>query len=80
MESTIVISELGTLRWIWTDDLSELASEGAASIERASHVEPEGIQWVADLGPSGGPRLEGFAKRQDAIDAEIKWLQENRGL
>ena len=60
--------------------MAALASEGQAEIRRASHVEPDGITWTADMEPSGGPKLEGYARRQDAIDAEILWLQENRGL
>lgn len=34
-------------------------------------------QWQADLSPSNGPTLGPFHKRQDAIDAEIAWLNEN---
>ena len=80
MEHTIVVQENGTMQWIWTDELADLVGEGSAKIERASHVEPIGGQWFADLGPSGGPVLGGFLIRQDAIDAEIEWIKANRGL
>ena len=53
---------------------------GNVSIRRASHVEPEGDGWSADMSPVGGPVLSGFSKRQEAIDAEIKWMKSNRGL
>ena len=33
--------------------------------------------WQADLAPSNGPVLGPFRNRQDAIDAEIAWLQSN---
>ena len=33
--------------------------------------------WQADLAPSNGPVLGPFRNRQHAIDAEVRWLQEN---
>lgn len=36
--------------------------------------------WAADLRPSGGPVLEHFWSRQDAIRTELGWLRANRGL
>jgi len=33
--------------------------------------------WQADLAPSNGPVLGPFRRRQDAIDAEIAWLELN---
>ena len=80
MTHTITVQSDGSLQFIWTDDLAELVTLGTAEITRASHVEPVGTEWVADMGPSGGPILSGFAKRSDAIDAEIAWLKQNRGL
>ena len=80
MENTITILPGGTLKFIWTDDLADLLTEGNAEIVRASHVEPVGTEWEADMGPSGGPVLSGFTRRQDAIDAEVLWLKQNRGL
>jgi hypothetical protein len=35
--------------------------------------------WQADLAPSNGPVLGPFRRRQDAIDAEIAWLEANIG-
>jgi len=35
-------------------------------------------EWVVDLRPSNGPRLDGpFADRATAIEAEERWLSEN---
>ena len=76
----IVIDEGGTLRFIHDDALVGLLREGDARIERASHVEPggDGTQWIADLSPVSGPALGPFDLRQQALDAEIEWLNENR--
>mgnify|MGYP001562064851 FL=1 len=53
----------------------DLALLGAVSIRRASHVEPnpDGT-WSADLSPVSGPVLGSFAKRSEALRAEIDWL------
>lgn len=80
MEHTIAVQSDGSLQFIWTDELAELVTLGTAEITRASHVEPFGTEWRADMGPSGGPVLSGFVKRSDAIDAEVAWLKQNRGL
>lgn len=50
---------------------------GKIDVSRASHVEPDPLQpgtWYADLSPVGGPRLDGFATRSDALAAEEQWL------
>jgi len=83
----------GTLRFIHSDDLSDLMEQGEARITRASHVEPydgsggtsfadqhQGVWWTADMGPSDGPVLGPFKTRAEALAAEVAWLQENRGL
>ncbi len=75
----IVVETNGDLRFLHDDDLAPLFDEGTVSIERASHVEPDarGL-WFADLSPVGGPRLSGFALRGEALQAEARWLHENR--
>ncbi len=73
---TLMIGLEGDIRFIYDDELCELLDEGEATIERASHVEPEGTQWVADLSPVNGPKLGPFAKRQEALDAEVAWLNQ----
>jgi len=34
-------------------------------------------QWYVDLAPSGGPVLGPFPVRDDALAAELKWLEDN---
>jgi len=67
-----------TIRYIYDDSLAPLMDQGQSETMRASHVEPEGSGWVADLGPCGGPKLGPFQLRQEALDAEVSWIQENR--
>lgn len=51
---------------------------GPTDIQRASHVEPcEGGMWCADLSPVNGPVLGPYTQRQEALDAEVEWLQRN---
>ncbi len=64
----------GTVRTIYGEALP-LESLGKPAIQRASHVEPEASGgWSADLTPVGGPVLGGFARRSDALAAEVEWL------
>lgn len=78
--AAVIVRDNGSLEFIWDDSLAFLLEHGKATIARASHVEPVGTQWEADMSPSGGPVLSGFAKRGDAIAAEIEWLESNRGM
>lgn len=79
MEITLLIGS--QVQAIYSDDAVEmLESVGNVSIARASHVEPVGSGWSADMSPVGGPVLGPFDRRGVAIDAEIAWLKENRGL
>lgn len=79
----VTISKTGDLRYIHSDDLGRLLEplKGVRRIKRASHVEPttEG-HWTADMSPVGGPVLGPFPYRQEALDAEVKWLKENLGV
>jgi hypothetical protein len=50
---------------------------GTPTIKRASHVEPnEAGQWFAHI--IGGPSLGPFAKRSEALTAEVDWLLKYR--
>jgi hypothetical protein len=73
-----LVVELGGLVRCLYGEAVGLASLGALSIRRASHVEPdpEGAWW-ADLSPVGGPRLGPFAQRSRALAAEQAWLERN---
>jgi hypothetical protein len=67
----------GTVQTVYSDDLDLGALEealGSPVVRRASHVEPCGLGWTADMGPSGGPVLGPFAKRGQALEAETAWL------
>lgn len=57
----------------------DLETLGKLTISRASHVEPDEFgQWFAQI--VNGPTLGPFAKRSEALTAEINWLTENRLL
>jgi hypothetical protein len=74
----LLIDPGGTLRCLY-DESIDLTSLGQLVIQRASHVEPDDTgQWWADLAPVHGPRLGPFAKRSEALRAEVSWLEQNR--
>ena len=74
----------GTIRAIYDDELAALFDGADVKIERASHVEPYTVGpeldrlqgWSADLSPVGGPLLANFKTRQEALDAEVSYLNE----
>jgi len=78
----LVIRPTTVVEAVYSDSgASIMQAVGAVSIARASHVEPNGAgKWEADMGPSGGPVLGPFDLRQEAIDAELAWLNKHRGL
>jgi len=75
----VLVGPDGTVRFIHDDDIAEaLADVGPATVRRASHVEPDGAgRWYADMAPVGGPLLEGFSRRDEALRAERVWLEAN---
>ncbi len=72
----LVVEPGGKVRCLYGEQI-DLACLGELTIRRASHVEPEGQSWFADLSPMGGPRLGPFARRSQALEAEEAWLQQN---
>ncbi len=73
----LVIQPAGTVRCIY-DETIDLATLGALSISRGSHVEPDKSgQWQADLSPVDGPKLGPFTTRSAALAAERAWLEEH---
>lgn len=71
----------GRMRFIHDDRLAGLVRAGEGSIHRASRVEPgdpalgqEPLSWYVDLAAVGGPVLGPFGHRQQALDAEVRWL------
>jgi hypothetical protein len=69
----LLIDEQGRIHCLYGETI-ELTSLGELTIRRASHVEPEGQRWFADLSPVSGPRLGPFARRSQALEAEEEWL------
>lgn len=70
----------GTIECVYAEDVAPLYKEGNVQVRRASHVEPDpedNTLWLADLTPSGGPVLKGFASRDLALAAEAQWLEEH---
>ena len=73
----IMIQPDGTVRCVYGEQL-DLLSLGLTDIKRASHVEPlPSGDWLVDLEPVGGPEMGPFAKRSEALAAELQWLEEN---
>lgn len=77
MEHDIIVGEDGTIQLIYSDEVVDalFGDEGEVAVRRASHVEPAGRMWQADLSPVGGPKLPVTTRRQDALDAEVEWLR-----
>ena len=74
----ISIDRNGGVRAIYSDGFNWQAL-GKALIQRASQVEPDHMgMWWADLTLSDGPTLGPFARRIDAIAAEVAWLEKHR--
>ncbi len=72
----LFIASDGSTKAIYAEDI-DLHTLGTATITRASHVEPDATgRWFAGIvnGPSLGP----FARRSEALAAEVAWLTENR--
>ncbi len=72
----VVIDPTGLVTTLYTEVLN-LAALGAQNIVRASQVEPDADgQWFAEI--IDGPRLGPFARRSDALAAEVAWLTVHR--
>jgi hypothetical protein len=71
----LVIDAQAAVRALY-DEAFDLSPLGELSIRRASHVEPDAAgRWWADLAPSGGPKLGPFARRSEAVAAEMAWIE-----
>jgi hypothetical protein len=73
----LVVRKTGEVVALYDDDLPDLGGLGGAELRRASHVEPWGGDWYVDLAPVGGTLLGPYRKRQEALDAERRWLLDN---
>lgn len=68
----------GEIMAIYNDALIGLYGDATCvETRRASHVEPRGAGWDADLSPVGGPLLAGFRTRAEALSAEVKYLNDH---
>lgn len=66
---------------VYDDEIADVLPRlGAYTVQRASHVEPCGDGWCADLKPRGGPVLGPFRLRSQALAAEREWLADVWGL
>jgi hypothetical protein len=73
----LLVDRAGRVRCVYGEAL-DLSTLGRIEIARASHVEPDAEgRWLADLRPVGGPVLGPFARRSEALGAEVAWLEEN---
>ena len=84
MRKIITVKPDGSIHFIYDDRLRGLLNQGQAAITRASQVEPgdpakgqNPLQWYADMAPSAGETLGPFGTRQEALDAEVEWLNAN---
>ena len=69
-----LVIKAGTITAIYDDALTALFDGADVDIRRATHVEPDGKNWIADLSPVGGPVLRGFTTRKAALAAEVRYL------
>ncbi len=77
----IKVDSTGIVTFIWHDDLAGILDEGVATVRRASNVEPNADgKWTADLSPVGGPTFGPYTLRQDALDAEVEWLDRHLAI
>ena len=71
----LIVDPQGTV-WALYEEYLDWPELGSLAIRRASYVEPRGAVWYADLSPIGGPVLGPFARRSQALAAELEYLQE----
>lgn len=71
----LVITPDGTTRCLYGED-PDLHTLGQVTIARGSHVEPDDRgRWWVDMSPVSGPRLGPYARRSEALQAEVAWLE-----
>ena len=75
--AVVVIRPSGQVRTVF-DDAFDLRKVGRIAIQRGSYVEPTSDgRWTADLSVVDGPVLGPFDKRNEALAAEVAWLNAN---
>ena len=74
-EKVFRIDPDGNVITVYSDDSQPImAALGEFAVSRASHVEPDGAGWTADLSPVSGPVLGPFPTRAEALASEVDWL------
>ena len=72
----LVITQAGHVHCVYGEQIDPHVL-GRLQLRRASHVEPEDLgQRHADLSAAGGPKLGRFAKRSEALAAEVRRLEQ----
>lgn len=84
MEKVKINIKSDKMVFIYKDSMIPLLEIGKADVKRASHVEPKEnngkIEWTADLSPIiPGKVLGPFNTREEALSAEVEWLEDNLG-
>ena len=70
----IVIKPSGVFISVY-DDAFDYGDFGKPQIRRASRVEPDDSgRWIADLSPIDGPKLGPFNKHNEAVEAELEYV------
>jgi hypothetical protein len=72
----LLVTQEGNARCLYTEEWP-FAELGQCHITRASHVEPCGLSWIADLTPVGMPTLGPFPTRSQALASEVQYLEEH---
>jgi hypothetical protein len=73
---TMTVAPDGTMRCLYTEEI-DLSAIGNMAIQRTSNVNPDDMgQWWAEILPDG-PLLGPFAKRSEALAAEIDYIENN---
>ena len=77
---TVLVTEEGDVIYVYNPLIDSIFRDsGFKGVpKRASSVEPiDDSNWEADLSRVGGPVLGPFSSRDEAVDAELEWLNEN---
>ena len=77
--TTLIVGTNGDVRMLYDDAWARfMRSLGECVVRRASHVEPSGTKWVADMSPVGGPVFGPFSERRIALGVERLYLLRHR--
>ena len=70
----IIVKPTGVFISVY-DDAFDYGDFCKPQIRRVSQIEPDDSGgWIADLSPINGPKLGSFDKRNEAIEAELEYV------